>query len=168
MNSDQIHSALERTIHPPVHFLGVFPRDRLPSIHSYPSCYVANTDDSSKPGTHWVAFYFENIYNKEFFDSYGFTPSVYGFNISANIRNPIQLQSLTSTVCGQYCIFYLIQRSSGFPMYNLITCFSRTNPIWNDHHVARYAKKYFSVSNHAERLECTQTCIARNHALCSL
>ncbi len=167
MNSDQIHSALERSIHHPVHFLGVFPRDRIPIIHRYPACYVANTDGSSKAGTHWVAFYFDNSYCKEFFDSYGFSPCEYGFNFSPNIINPIQLQSFTSTVCGQYCIFYLIQRSSGFPMSNLINCFSRTNPLWNDHQVARFAKKYFSVSNHAERVECTQTCKARNHALCS-
>ena len=111
-------------------FCGVFPSDRLPpdflqsslcSASSYVpfsvAC-IANTDPSNLPGQHWVAFYIDRSRSPpifEFFDSYGLTPSDYNFpTISPNahlIHNPIALQSLTSTVCGQYCILYLYLRT---------------------------------------------------------
>ncbi len=40
-------------------FCGVFPSNKLPqTVIKYPCRFVANTNPSDKPGTHWVAFYF--------------------------------------------------------------------------------------------------------------
>jgi len=77
---------------------------------------VFNTDCSSKPGTHWLACYYDHPSNTlEFFDSYAQTPSFYNLIIPRNLitrLNEIPLQSEFSTVCGQYCIYYLVSRLS--------------------------------------------------------
>ena len=59
------YSGLMNTIqivHDPItsnKFCGVFPSDQLPeTIDKYPRGFVANTDGSTQPGTHWMAFYF--------------------------------------------------------------------------------------------------------------
>jgi hypothetical protein len=58
MNTFQIKHALEQDPVTRKTFCGVFPSDKLPqTIEKYPCGFVANTDQSSKPGTHWVAFY---------------------------------------------------------------------------------------------------------------
>ena len=40
------------------YFIGVYPRNRLPAIKSYPASLIVNTDPSGKPGEHWLAIYF--------------------------------------------------------------------------------------------------------------
>jgi len=109
-----------------VRILGVFPSDLIPFSHFLSSsresslCCIANTDPSTKPGTHWVAFYrdLQNDSPLEFFDSYGQSPLSYGF-FSGNSKFPKDLplsfnntilQSLTSNVCGQYCLLFLYLR----------------------------------------------------------
>ena len=106
-----------------VRILGVFPSDLIPFSHFLSSsresslCCIANTDPSTKPGTHWVAFYrdLQNDSPLEFFDSYGQSPLSYGF-FSGNSKFPKDLplsfnntilQSLTSNVCGQYCLLFI-------------------------------------------------------------
>ena len=78
MNTYEITRALE---HDPVtskQFCGVFPSDKLPrTIDKYPCGFVANTDPSSEPETHWLAFYFPSEGKGEFFDSYGHAPEYY-------------------------------------------------------------------------------------------
>lgn len=96
-------------------FLGVFPRDELPEIKTYPSCFIINTDPKSKPGEHWLAFYIDKNGICDFFDSYGNAPVRFGledylskfksWNFS---RQKIQGDSLN---CGIYCILFLLYRS---------------------------------------------------------
>ena len=55
---------------------GVYPCDKLPRRRR-PSerLFVANTDPHTKPGTHWVAFYFGPGGRCLYFDSYDCHPS---------------------------------------------------------------------------------------------
>ena len=91
---------------------GVFPSDKLPVIKTYPAGLISNTDPHDLPGTHWVAMYFTSPGISEFFDSYGFPPEVYEMEdyILRNVTmyNDLPLQGLTSDVCGDYCLFYLL------------------------------------------------------------
>ena len=107
------------------HFLGVFALDQLPKLTQFPCCFVANTDPISLPGTHWVAFYYDSPTSLEFFDSYGQTPHEYKFPISKKISsltcNSYPIQSLVSTVCGQFCIFYLFHRARNIPLTQIIS-----------------------------------------------
>ena len=59
-------------------FGSVYSSDLLPlEVKQYPQFFVANADNSEKPGTHWVAFYFIDDQHGEFFDSYGLPPHRY-------------------------------------------------------------------------------------------
>ena len=67
MNTIQIVHALEQDPITSNKFCGVFPCDKLPeTIDKYPCGFVANTDPSGKPGTHWVAFYFPSEQKENF------------------------------------------------------------------------------------------------------
>ena len=78
MNTAEITRALEQDPITSKSFLGVFPSDKLPQpLDKHPCGFVANTDPSSKPGMHWVAFYFPSEGEGEFFDSYGRSPEYY-------------------------------------------------------------------------------------------
>lgn len=103
-------------------FLGVYAADLAPAslpdnATHYPCAYVVNTDPSTKPGQHWVAFYSSAPSQTiEFFDSYGNKPSAYPHirlptNVPAGVYSNIAFQSKRSAVCGHYCIFYLVKRA---------------------------------------------------------
>lgn len=113
---------------------GVFPRDQIPqSFESYPTCLIANTDTSDLPGQHWVCYFFKNPSDYEFFDSYGLHPINYGFSLSSpSFYNTRSLQSLTSAVCGQFCLFFIHAKSCGHSLPDIVHSFTHTNPIWND------------------------------------
>ena len=118
----------------PTKFLGVFSRDLIPlTCNSYPSAFVANTDPSSLPGRHWVAFYHISPTHLEFFDSYDHHTEDYKFSTSPSLSlldyNSLHMQSIRSSDCAQYCIFFLIHRTLGILMPEIIsTLRSPTNP----------------------------------------
>lgn len=104
-----------------VDFLGVFSADLIPlqvlRSRSRDTCFIVNTDHSSLPGTHWLAFYYHACTRKfDYFDSFGQPLSFYSqvcstfrtyLNHVAAVNNSVMLQSLTSAACGYYCILFL-------------------------------------------------------------
>ena len=147
MNSLQLKRALERNTYTKKTFRGVFAADEMPTLDTFPCGFVANTDPSTEPGTHWVSFYFPSRDKGEFFDSYGYPPEYYGEPFKAyNVEtiNSHKLQSSWSEVCGHYCIFYLYHRSRGYSMSKIVNMFSSNTTI-NDCKVSCYVKKHFNV-----------------------
>lgn len=118
MNSTQLTNAVMSDRLGQNLFRGVFPADELTSqnVIDYPCGYIANTDPSHKPGTHWVCFFFDKNKKGEFFCSYGKPPKDYKFEtwLANNSKtwtfNETRLQGALSSVCGQFCIFYLLHR----------------------------------------------------------
>ena len=164
MNTHQIEQILTTLL--PNNFIGVFAQDRIPNIDSalhFPLSFVSNTHPSTKPGEHWVAFYYTSPDTLEFFDSYGLHPSIYGFTDTPSHINHKTLQSLDSNVCGQYCIYYLYHRSRGKTMSKILSSFS-TDQAWNDKSVARFVSKHFPTRS-CISCTCCQSCIKRK--LCS-
>ena len=149
METDQIANVLEYLFSKsPVSFLGVFPSDLLPlhcAIEAFaPCCYVANTDPKGKDGSHWVAFFHESQNSLDFFDSFGRHPYDLGFhfdNITRLRYNQIQVQSSLSDVCAQYCIFFLIHRSHGVPMRNIIAKFKSFTYSKSDSYVSSFIQR---------------------------
>ena len=148
MNTLQIKRALEHNRFTKKNFCGVFAADKIPkSFDTFPCGFVANTDPSTEPGTHWVAFYFSSPENGEFFDSYGHPPEYYGESFTIykpEIWNKRKIQSSWSEVCGQYCIFYLYHKSLGYSMSKIVNMFT-DNTFLNDCNVACYVRKHFNV-----------------------
>ena len=148
MNTLQIKKALEQNRFTKKNFCGVFAADELPkTVDTFPCGFIANTDPSTKPGTHWVAFYFPSHEKGEFFDSYGYPPEYYGKSFKfykLETWNSRKIQSSWSEVCGQYCIFYLYHKSRGCSMNKIVNMFT-DNTSLNDCNVACYVKKHFDV-----------------------
>lgn len=104
-------------------FMGVYSSDNIPShISFYPYCMVWNTEEKNESGEHWVAVYQQSPSSSvEYFDSYGLPPLLNGFKnfiqsqkASTFVYNLNTFQSLTSTVCGYYCLYVLGLRCRGW------------------------------------------------------
>ena len=150
MNSSQIYKILSRDPDSARYFAGVFPSDKIPEIQSFPSTIVLNTDKHDKKGTHWLAVYMQDRKNLEFFDSFGLPPETYGEDIARFVKkyprircNNTRLQSITSNVCGQYCIFFIVKRCQGLCMTSIVNVLSRKK---NDFRMFQFVKKRYGVN----------------------
>ena len=59
------------------YFDGIYSSDTLKEIEGKPTLIICNTDPSTKPGEHWVLFFF-NENSVDFFDSLGRDIKYYG------------------------------------------------------------------------------------------
>ena len=76
--------------------------------------FIVNTDPDTKPGEHWLAVYYTKYNQFNFFDSYGLSPSTYGFDNGVfSQHNKRCVQAAVSDTCGQHCIYYLVNRFRG-------------------------------------------------------
>lgn len=179
MNSSQIHRLLDNLLDPArVEFAGVFPRDKIPDQSAdakrFPYCYVANTDNSSEPGSHWVAFYFSDPVSCEFFDSYGLHPIAdYHFRLRA--LEDLQMskhsyQSYASDVCGHFVVYFLSRRALNFPFLTILDSFLKGSPEYNDLLVRQFVRRRAKIRSylpdivrfHSSVCSHWQSCIARS------
>ena len=151
MNAREIYSALKRDRCTRDRFVGVFAADNLPAEKEFPGGYIVNTDPSSKPGQHWIAFY---CYDgcMECFDSSGADPQVYHPNIADwvkrggfRIKQKEILQSQNTTVCGQYCMLFILCRCNNISYEDFMSMFSK-NKNFNDKLVCKTVNKYFHLA----------------------
>ena len=154
MDTSQILAALESDPVTRKKFCGVFSSDHLPKVvDRFPCGFIANTGPADKPGLHWVCFYFQSKLKGEFFDSYGRPPDYYqeifkeylinhGDNWTFNSK---QLQSVSSDVCGQYCVFYLSHRARGHSMNTIVNMLDSNRNV-NDKKVFRFVRRHFYMS----------------------
>lgn len=114
-------------------FQGVFSADTLPRK---PRLLVCNTDESSKPGLHWIAIHVDTYGRGEYFDSFGRAPEKH-FEDYMNkncIRwtfNRKQLQSIISSFCGYYCCMFCMLSCRRVDMTNIVKMFT-TDTAFND------------------------------------
>lgn len=166
MNSLQVQRALR---HIQGQTIGVFPADKIPLVWEKPCALVANVDESTKPGSHWIAIYVDSSGNGVFFDSYGLPPAVSHHidRIRRNCRfyewNIQQLQSIDSDVCGHFCIDFLFYMSCGYTLPMFTTLFSSYDTVRNDklavslyNNITKHRK--FHTSNKIKCDLCNQSC----------
>jgi hypothetical protein len=167
MNTDQIQDIMDREMGPM--FLGVFPRNRLPTSNiPLPCCVVANTHPEHKPGEHWIGFYFDIDGHGEYFDSYGRPPNIYPEFQQFLIRNsPISftwsgqiLQGQGSLSCGQYVVYYLFHRWLQIPAEKILDVFSVSDRPMNDCLVSDWLDDRYDMSTlcHVSWSNC-QNCV---------
>ena len=110
-------------------FRGIYSSNNLPiHVYQYPSAYICNTEPAGTRGSHWVAFWFQNTNECEFYDSFGKRPEDYSPNMRDFIDrngyvctyNNVQLQSKDATTCGFHVLFYLYFRRKGVPMITFV------------------------------------------------
>jgi len=119
-----------------------------------PCAYISNTAKAHEPGEHWVCFYFNKLdaaaEPNEYFDSTGQPPMLASFRQllgESYIFNRRMLQSPLSTVCGQYCMYYIRMRSKGFSPEEIIEQFSSEDLLANDRKVNAAARKHFGTKH---------------------
>lgn len=159
MNTEEILNLVSKDDLLSRSFLGVYPRDGLPRrLPFLPCCLIANTDTSSEPGAHWVAFYFRSDGIGEYFDSYGRDiqhREFYNFlqrHCIDYIVNAKRLQQLYSTICGEYCIYFLLHRSFGISMSSILSRFI-VNFSKNDRIVQQFMHSYFKRQTVVQNFE---------------
>ena len=142
MNTNQIERLLKNDPYTRRIFKKACAKDQLQHV-TYPSAYVINTHPSSKPGEHWIAVFFDNNGKGEYFDSYGLPPDMLGFagfmnqNSTSWISNKETIQSLSSKVCGHYCVYFILFRCRGLRMHTITAHFS-SNLAENDRRIASF------------------------------
>ena len=156
MNGETVHTALQRD--PILHRIcDVYLLEDLDSFVRKakeevprPLAMIVNTEPNPNgPGEHWVAIYADDM-KTEFFDSFGNNPTRVGFYRLFNHldqpweRNTQGLQDLFSAVCGHYCLYYLLLRSRGQRMKDIVQIFG-TNTQENDALVERMVRHHFKL-----------------------
>lgn len=122
-------------------FGGVLAADQLPTrIRNRPKVFIINTDKSTDPGSHWVAFYFPERGPVEFFDSCGRCPDHYQKSFKKVLLkngryykyNRVKIQDETSVTCGHFCLFYAYHRCYGWSWRWIINVFDKQRLDKND------------------------------------
>ena len=122
MNTKQIWQALTCNTKTEPYFDGVFSIDMLHKIKNKPKLIICNTDPSTKPGKHWVLFFFHND-TVDFFDSLGNDMNYYGdefldfaqrfsskYQISLFKLNPQILQYVDNTVSTLHTKYVMVKK----------------------------------------------------------
>jgi len=126
MNNYEINQILKSHSRTKSIFLESLPCDKGPNNEQhYPYALVMNTDFSGGRGIHWIAIFALSDRSVEYFDSYGMPPNkcIYSKFLQkfASIkRSEIRLQSYLSSVCGHYCVYFIVRRCYGETFENII------------------------------------------------
>jgi len=133
MNTDEIERFLKTDAVCRSVFQGVYSVDSLPDK---PSLLVCNTDESTKPGQHWIAIHVDVNGRGEFFDSFGRAPTKHfeaymKKHCSIWTFNKRQLQSVISSFCGYYCCMYCMLKCRRVDMTRMVAMFT-TDTGFND------------------------------------
>ena len=98
-------------------FLGVYSIDTCPKKIPVNHFLVCNTDISSGQGLHWFTLFRFSREDIECFDSLGVNPdklevlkSLKFHGVSNIIFNLTQVQGNESESCGQFCLYFLLER----------------------------------------------------------
>lgn len=151
MNNLQIESLMRRHAATRRIFVGVYAADTLPPRPRKirPCAYIVNTDPQKLPGTHWICCYFPKAgFEAEYFDSYGQPPveSIRFFleSQSGSFKSSsIKLQNFFSTVCAQYCIYFVMQRIADKSFASIVSGLERLSASVSDKYVNAFVEVSF-------------------------
>lgn len=128
-------------------FQGVYASDMIPKrVEVYPAAFIFNSQPSSKPGEHWVAIYFDRNLIAEYFDSFGFKPrnkkliSFMNANATKWRYSTKLLQYPFSLLCGQYCLYFLVQKCRKLSLKSILSAFSHDTEK-NDKRIKNFMKR---------------------------
>ena len=106
-------------------------------IDTYPAAFVCITHNGDQTGEHWIAMYVNAEQRGDYFDPYVIESQHVEFTNFMNkhcadwLPNDRILQSPISTVCGQYCVAFLLFRCRNVSMH-AFTHFFTNDSVAND------------------------------------
>lgn len=168
MDTIELTQALNQNQSTTKMFQGVYPSDMLPTNLKKPALIIANTDESTKPGKHWVAFYLPRNGPIEYFDSIGYLPIPKKFvtfmlcNGTSFRFNNRRIQNLFATTCGKYCAVFLYYKSKKISYVKFMNKFgnnlekneNKINKLYN--HI--FTKNQRGGTDKKLSVICNQTC----------
>lgn len=110
-------------------YQGCYPCNGLPTrIPVETSYYVVNLERADQPGSHWCSIIVEperSIY----IDSFGFPPNLQTLAWLRRRQRPIfyskrELQAYSSSRCGFYCCYFILQHAAGKSIERVLASFS--------------------------------------------
>jgi len=158
------------------YFLGVFAANRLPlSRLPRPSIIIANTDNDSLPGSHWICMFLSRFSRGvDYFDSLGdlpYQPSFLRFirlNGGLHTYTTRRIQSIYSDVCGEFCCTYALFRSEGYTLSEFLNVFKSASAA-NDSLIVEHFNASFTCVSHFHRPTLraihAQTCAPHCHVM---
>ena len=110
-------------------------KDEVPNSLPKNASLIINIDNEDGDGTHWVCV-FHDIKKDgyiEYFDSFGLSPPEKVLNMmkksnKKRLYSNSQIQSLTSSMCGYFCMYYILMRYNKIPIYDILYQFRQLNP----------------------------------------
>ena len=152
MNAKDLERALYADAKASPLFEGVFPRDVAASVirrrgpsprPRAPRLYVFNTHRAGLPGEHWIAVAVRGD-RAAYFDSYGRHPRHYPAVASALLAvapvvewNSRWLQGLTTTACGDYCLWFCLLAARGWSLRRFVARLDRFDSSEDRDHALR-------------------------------
>lgn len=137
------------------YFKGVFSADEFPDQPKKEiektKFFIFNLSESDEPGSHWVAIMKNPAPHFNcYFDSYGEPPpkdsNFKHFMKHKFLYNSVQLQSPFSTVCGQWCMFFIAQMCCGVPFDDMVHGFERFKTfLEKDYIINRFVFEVFNL-----------------------
>jgi hypothetical protein len=119
-------------------------------MRKFPAAIVANFDDSSQPGTHWVALYARTPLHVYYFDSLGLgeeqVEDIKNYirgNFLTSTKQHARLQRPGTTVCGHFALFFLYCSIKNMPFLQIETVLShvKNREMWVRNYVCNYIMK---------------------------
>ena len=95
--------------------------------------YIINLSPSWHSGSHWVALWI-NGKKLEYFCSFGLRPPVGLHKVLTSRdarykRNKRQIQSLTTDLCGEYCMVYILSKSKRVTFRKFLNFFTKNTKV---------------------------------------
>ena len=123
---------------------GVLSRDQTVPHNHKMAFFIYNLEPSYMSGSHWVAtFVKDRLIN--YFDSFGLPPfqEIVNHTRKKNltlIHQSDQLQHLSTTTCGYFCLYFLNEMNKGNTYYKLLKVFDVKDTMKNEKFIERYFK----------------------------
>ena len=128
------------------HLRGIYSKDMLPkTIHNDEAVVINTQDYLDGGGTHWVCVVHQpDSDDVEYFDSFGVQPSdvVLDYMKTSGkgvVYSDSHIQDINSVTCGYYVCYFILERSKGRPMTDILLDFS--NPKANEEMIRKFAER---------------------------
>jgi hypothetical protein len=166
MNTKEIASCLLSNPYLQNSVVGVFAADNIPRHLPLGKGCVVNTDFSNSDGLHWCAVFKPNHQRIEFFDSFGHEPSFFHQFWERVLLAQCQyldycshpVQSETTNVCSQHCLFYLYLRARNVAYIDIMKNIYTRNRCFNDDVVVDYVSNICNKDLRVELSEPVLSC----------
>ena len=149
MNTTEIQEILARD--PATHGVQVCALNQLPKvIKQRPQLFIVNTQESHRPGKHWLTLYFPRVGPVECFDSLGRGPRYYHWRLERYLKkhggylvyNRKRYQQAGTKTCGQFCLYYAYHRCTGHSIQDIQGDLNSEDLDWNETVVTDFVKDW--------------------------